>query len=146
MNPVNAAVVAGYSINYANAKSYRIERLVKVGMAEVFERAGLTDKAIVAHALEGLNAMKVVNADVYTVDGEVDKDQSANREVKDWNARHKYFNTILQLTDKLKEAGIKIENHTHLTKIDKIKVEGRKLDDVVADFNAYFISQHSRES
>lgn len=45
MRPLNAALAAGYSRSYAEGKAYRIERSVKVGMADALERAGLTEKA-----------------------------------------------------------------------------------------------------
>lgn len=104
MGIVNAARAAGYSESYATKKSFRIERQAKVGLADAFERAGLTDKAIVEHALEGLKAMKVVNADVYKdSEGEIDKEKSALREVNDWGSRHKYFESICKMTDRIRD-------------------------------------------
>jgi phage terminase small subunit len=44
MSPENAAVSAGYSAKYARKKAYRIERVVKVGIMDELERAGLTAK------------------------------------------------------------------------------------------------------
>jgi hypothetical protein len=114
MNQVNAARAAGYSEKYSR-QACRIERSVKVSMADAFERAGLTDKAIVAHALEGLNASKVISCNVIAPDGEGMKDANSMTkdfvDVPDWQSRHKYFETILKLTELLKE---KFEvTHTH---------------------------------
>lgn len=104
MNQYNAARAAGYPESTARGKIAKIERSAKVGLADAFEQAGLTDKAIVAHAIEGLQAMKVVNADIYNEeDGEKKKEESALREVKDWTARHKYFETICKLTGRIKD-------------------------------------------
>jgi len=108
MNIVNAARAAGYSEKYATHKGYRIERLVKVGLSDAFERAGLTDNAIIIHALEGLKADKVQGCDVYVYKDEDDKwqvNEAKNEFIEnpDWNARHKYFETILKLTERLKD-------------------------------------------
>lgn len=125
MKPGNAAVAAGYSENYARAKAYKIERLVKVGMADAFERAGLTDKAIVSHAIEGLNANKVISCNVIAPNGEGMKEANSMTkdfvDVPDWQARHKYFETILKLTDKLRENATPLIDqsaHFHFTKVN----------------------------
>lgn len=112
MNPENAAVAAGFSVSYARAKAYRIERSAKVGMADAFERAGLTDKAIVTHALEGLNAMKLQSCNIFiskpnaeSIDADkliINKNSNDFVEVEDWANRHKYFNTICEMTERIK--------------------------------------------
>jgi hypothetical protein len=110
MNQYNAARAAGYSEAYSrNAKP---EKIVKGCMADAFEQAGLTDKAIVAHALEGLIASKTVSA----VGG---KDAGAGTfdfiDVPDWGNRHKYFETILKLTERMKEkAAIEINQYMQM--------------------------------
>ena len=109
MNPENAAIASGYSKSYARAKAYRIERSANVGMHAAFEQAGLTDKAIVAHGLSGLNAMKLQSCNIMVSHTSQDADslvinKNSNDfvEIEDWNVRHKYYETILKLTDRIK--------------------------------------------
>jgi len=125
MNEYNAARAAGYSESYS--KGARPEKCVKVCLADAFEQAGLTDKAIIDHALQGLNASKVISAVVVNQknrptsldDGELfDANEKTNDfiDVPDWTARHKYFETILKLTNRLKEkdALIQINQYTQI--------------------------------
>ena len=124
MNQVNAAIAAGYSEKYAK-QACRIERLVKVSLANAFERAGFTDKAIVVYAQEGMKAMKLQSCNIYiskpnpeSIDADkliINKNSNDFVEVEDWTARHKFFETSLKLIDKLRE---KVEHsgaieHTH---------------------------------
>ena len=108
MNIVNAARAAGYSENYALHKSYRIERMEKVGMADAFEQAGLTDKAIVGHGLQGLCANKVISANI--IHGDADEKTNDFIDVPDWANRHRYYETILKLTDRLRDKPLIGEN------------------------------------
>ena len=128
MNIVNAARAAKYSESFAKSKAYRLERLVKVGMADAFEQAGFTDKAIVAYALEGMKALKLQSCNIFiskpnpeSVDADklvINKNSNDFIEVEDWNARHKFFETFLKMTDKLKvDPLIDNSTHHHLTKI-----------------------------
>lgn len=91
MSIANAARAAGYSEAYA--RKARPEQVAKVSMQDAFERAGLTDRQIIEHALEGLNANREI-----IIDGEKFGD------TPDWTARHKYFTSILKLTDRVKES------------------------------------------
>ena len=127
MYPVNAARAAGYSENYAK-QACRVEKLVKVSLADEFERAGLTDKAIIAHALAGLQALKLQSCNIYiskpnpeSIDADklvINKNSNDFVEVEDWNARHKYFETILRLINKLtNQPLIDLSKHTHFTHI-----------------------------
>lgn len=92
MGIVNAARAAGYSESYSTKKSYRIEHRAKVGLADAFERAGLTDRKIIEHALQGLEATREI-----IIDGEKYGDSP------EWSIRHKYLETILKITERLKE-------------------------------------------
>lgn len=124
MNQYNAARAAGYS-ETTSRRACTIEQSVKISMADSFEQAGLTDKAIVAHALQGLNAMKLQSCNILvskamaseSVDADslvINKNSNDFIEVEDWNARHKYFETILKLTDRLKEATVQVNNYTQI--------------------------------
>ena len=111
MNQYNAARAAGYSETTSRTHSDRIERAIKGDLRDAFEQAGLTDKAIVAHALSGLNALKLQSCNIYvskpnaeSVDADkliINKNSDDFVEIEDWNARHKYFETILKLTERL---------------------------------------------
>lgn len=94
MNKFNAAIAAGYSYHYA--RQVRPERIAKVSLNDSFEQAGLTDKKLVEHALEGLKAKKLQGEQLVEVD--------------DWGTRHRYFESICKLTDrmidKVKHSGI----------------------------------------
>jgi hypothetical protein len=128
MNPVNAARAAGYSENYAK-QACRVEKLIKVSLADHFERAGLTDKAIVQHGLDGLQANKVISCNVIAPDGEGMKDANSMTkdfiDVPDWNARHRYYETILKLTDRLKE---KVEHTVTLELSESLKEARSRLN------------------
>lgn len=114
MNQYNAARAAGYSESMARTHSIDLERRVQTRISDAFERAGLTDKAIVRHALDGLEANKVISAVVVhrktratsLADGELfDANEKTNDfiEVPDWASRHKYLNTICELTERIKK-------------------------------------------
>ena len=100
MTQVNAARAAGYSEKYAQ-QACRIERIVKVSLADAFERAGLTDKRIVEYALNGMVANKVVSANITY--GDADSKTTDFIDVPDWQVRHKFFETSLKLSDKLRD-------------------------------------------
>lgn len=127
MNIYNAARAAGYSHAYAHKA--KVEKVAKVSMADAFEQAGLTDKAIITHALEGLEAMRTVSAIITGKDaGAADKDFI---DVPDWSARHKYFETVLKMTDRLKEkSAVEINNYNQIwqgacAKSAKVNANGR---------------------
>lgn len=110
MSQYNAAVAAGYSPNTAK-QACKIENIVKYSLADAFEQAGLTDKAIIAHALKGLEALKIQACDVYVFKDEngkwkVNEEKNEFVEVEDWHVRHKYFETILKLLNKIKEQNL----------------------------------------
>lgn len=109
MTQINAARAAGYSEKYAR-QACRIENIIKVSLQDAFERAGLTDKKIVEFALSGMVANKVVSANITY--GEADSKTNDFIEVPDWMVRHKFLETILKMTDRLRE---KVE---HSGKVD----------------------------
>lgn len=87
MNQYKAARSAGYSETYARDHANKIEMSVKVGMATLLERAGLTDKLLAEYSMKGLEAIKFYGNDLI--------------EHPDWMARHKFFVLILKLTGRL---------------------------------------------
>lgn len=116
MNQYNAARAAGYSEKYSR-QACRLDKLVTVSMADAFEQAGLTDKVIVQHALEGLMATKHIQGMRIKVGGEDEGLSAASVEVPDWASRHKYFETISKMTNRLKE---KLD--VNLNKTEKILI------------------------
>ena len=96
MNRLNAARAAGYSESYCLKKSYLLDRVENIGIAEHFERAGLTDKKIVEFALKGLEATREL-----VVDGKKYGDSP------EWQIRHKFFETILKMTGRLNDNSLK---------------------------------------
>jgi len=119
MNQYNAARAAGYSESYSRTHSDKIEKAIKSDICDAFEQAGVTDKAIVKHAIEGLKADKVISCNVYIKHEDNAPDEEMKEatgttkdfiDVPDWGNRHKYFNTICEMTSRIKH---KIE-HTRL--------------------------------
>lgn len=110
MNQYNAARAAGYSHNSANKNGARIERLGRVGMKDLCEQAGLTDKFFIEYATKALQATKLSVSDT---------------EYPDWVSRHKFFHTLLELTERVQKAGINVnvDNSQHVTYVlaDKMK-------------------------
>jgi hypothetical protein len=127
MNEYNSARAAGYSEAYS--RNARPEKVVKGCLADAFEQAGLTDKALIAHANAGMNANKVISCNVIAPNGEAMSDAHGTTkdfiDVPDWGNRHKYFETVLKLTDRMKEkAAIEINTYTQIwnAALDKMKV------------------------
>lgn len=114
MNQYNAARAAGYSHNYArNAKA---ERVAKASMADAFEQAGITDQFLIEHAKQGIKACKTVKMDGVEI----------TIEIPEWNVRHKYFETILKLTEKLKDK-LELSGQVKVVKMQEITVDDKPL-------------------
>ena len=107
MNQYNSARAAGYSETYSR-QACRIEKLVKVSLADKFEQKGLTDNAIADFALNGMNnATKLFGKDAI--------------EHPDWQSKHKFFETICKMTgritEQVKHSGIpQTQVHVHPNK------------------------------
>jgi hypothetical protein len=88
-----AAIKAGYSKTTAGHKGKQLDKVVN--MQHWLELQGLTDKALAEHAFQGLNATKVVSANI--IYGDADEKTNDFIEVPDWSTRHRYFETILKV-------------------------------------------------
>jgi hypothetical protein len=119
MNSENAAIAAGYSRSTARAKAYRIERSARVGIADAFEQAGLTDKFLAEHAKQGLNATKTVSAVIVGAEATDKTDDFID--VPDWQARHKYFDTILKVGGKIVNK-VDVSGNITFTKMSDVEV------------------------
>lgn len=105
-----AARKSGYSHNTSINAKKNIEKRLDFGV--LLEIAGLTDCALSEHAKDGLNATKVISANITY--GEADSKTNDFIEVPDWNVRHKYYETILKLQRKVEErALIDQSKHSH---------------------------------
>lgn len=148
MNQYNAARAAGYSEKYSR-QACRIEKLVQSSIRDVFEQRGLTDKAIVDYALKGMEAMRLQACDVHVQkdeDGKYEINENSNDfiEVPDWQARHKFFYTAMELMGLLKQ---KVEHSGKIegmgeTKIIVIRQETPK--EIVANGNGSHPESASR--
>ena len=78
------------------------------------EKEGLTDTALAKHAEEGLNATKTISANITY--GDADEKTNDFIDVPDWSSRHKYFDTILKMTNRLKDKSL-VDNSQHITQI-----------------------------
>ena len=107
MNCYNAARAAGYSENTARSHPERLEKSVNVGMKDAFEQAGITDTYLAKHAQEGMNATKVISATIIAKCGDGLKDADSMSkdfiEVPDWQARHRYYETVCKMSDRVKD-------------------------------------------
>lgn len=103
MNQYNAARAAGYSHNSATKNGARIERLGRVGLTDLMQQAGLTDKFLIEYAMKGLEATRLYGAECV--------------EHADWTARQKFFRDILELEGKIAKPGntINIDQSKHVT-------------------------------
>ena len=123
MNQYNAARAAGYSHGTATKHGARIERAGRVGMKDLMEQAGLTDKFLIEYAMKGLEATRLYGADCV--------------EHADWAARNKFFRDILELEEKIQKPGINvnIDQSKHVTYVlaDKMKAARERLNNRTAD-------------
>ena len=100
MNQYNAARAAGYSENYSKI-ACRIEKTVKDSMADLMQQAGLTDEFMIAYAKLGLEASKL----------------TAFGRSCDWGSRHKFYETLMKMSGKLKTTDIAINNGDVVTNV-----------------------------
>ena len=101
MNPLNAAVAAGYSENYAK-QACRIERLVNVSISDELERAGLTAKVQAKALFELTQAKKNQICDIYVQKDKkgkwvINHNMSQFIEVEDNSTRLKTWEHIAEL-------------------------------------------------
>lgn len=87
MNQYRAARSAGYSETYSRDHANKIEMSVKVGMGELLERAGITDKLLADCIMKGFEAKSYYGQDLV--------------EHPDWTTRHKFLVLALKLTGRL---------------------------------------------
>jgi len=125
MSQSNAARAAGYSERYSRRKAHRIEKLLSGSIKEALERAGMTDKVLAQHAVEGLNAMKVVSAVIVGKDATDKTDDFI--EVPDWTARHKYYETILRVTGRLSNS-VNVLGNVSFTKMGDVIINDKVLE------------------
>lgn len=120
MNQYNAARAAGYSHVSATKAGARIERAGRVGIKDLMEQAGITDKFLIEYAQKALEATKLHGFGDDMV------------EHADWQARRNFFRDILELEEKIVKAGINvnIDQSKHVTYVlaDKMKAARERLN------------------
>lgn len=118
MNQYNAARAAGYSHITATKAGARLERAGRVGLKDLMEQAGLTDKFLIDYAYKGLEATKLFGAEAI--------------EHADWVAREKFFARILELEEKIVKPGVNVhvDNSQHVTYVlaDKMKAARERVN------------------
>ncbi len=112
---------AGYSHAYAT-QAKKIEN--GINMDYFLEKAGLTDTFLADYIYKGLDAMKVISANI--IYGDADSKTNDFIEVPDWPSRHKFLETVLKLQHKIIDKPI-IQQSIHLTSI-------KQMVENVADF------------
>jgi len=131
MNKKAAALKAGYSFTTATRKGKQLDKVVH--MDEWLQMAGLTDKALSEHAVEGLQATKVVSAHITSKDADSQTDDFID--VPDWAARHKYFESVCKLRGKLKDVAVDLSKHQHITVVLSADVQAKPSSDPILDRN-----------
>ena len=111
MSAYQSAVKAGYSHATAIAAYKNIEK--RINFDDALVKAGLDDNTLAKHAQEGLQATKVISANITY--GDADEKTNDFIEVPDWASRHKYYDTILKLQNKLKDKPLIDNRITALT-------------------------------
>ena len=113
---------AGYAHNTA-IKAKQVEN--SIDMSFWLEKEGLTDTALAKHAEAGLNANKVISANITY--GDADEKTNDFIEVPDWPSRHKYYETILKITNRLKEKAVnEINNVINVTNTAFLLSDGKE--------------------
>jgi hypothetical protein len=87
------------------------------------EIEGITDNYLALHTKQGLEAKKPIACDVMikNENGELKVNKNSNDwiEYEDWHVRHRYYETVLKLTNRLKDSPLVDQSkHTYLTKIE----------------------------
>lgn len=149
-----AAIKAGYSKATAWNAHKNIER--RCNFDQILIEAGMDDVSLSQLIAEGLQAKKPVACDVFirneNGDLKVNKNSNDWIEYEDWNARHKFLETVLTLQGKLR---IKFEHsgridgeqiriniiHTNANIPDREKREGSETVDLIGQARASFSEQ-----
>jgi phage terminase small subunit len=105
--PTQAMRDAGYSETTARCKSVKKVEELKPTIEELMEKMGITDERLLDTLNRGLDATKVISANVIARDGEGMADAHSMTkdfvDVEDFAVRHKYMETGLKLKGKLTE-------------------------------------------
>ena len=101
-----AAIKAGYSAKSAGSLAYQTlqKPLVKTAFQNMLHNHGVTDEKLATVIREGLDANKVISANIIAPSGAEMADANSMTkdfvDVHDWLARHKFCDTALKLTSK----------------------------------------------
>lgn len=117
-NPTRAAVKSGYSPKCAGNQATVNTRKHRAYWSALMEKHGITEKKLLTKLDEGLEAKKVISANIVKVQSDdptvVIQDAHAGTkdfiEVEDYIARHKYLDTAFRLKDAYPNTKIETEN------------------------------------
>ena len=112
---------------YTNSTSKNAVQITRSeGFQKLLAKTGITDKSLTIKLQEGLNATKVISCNVIANDGEGMKDANSMTkdfvDVEDFNTRHKYLTTVLELKGLITRSGINLHVGKQETNITAGKI------------------------
>jgi len=132
LTPTEAMRQAGYSeaTSIAKAGLKVKESRVQASIQEMMEKRGLTKDKLLDKLNEGLDATKVISANVVATGGEGMADAHGTTkdfiEVPDFMARHKYVDTSLKLGDHYPTEKVEHSGGVEITVTKKVVAIGAK--------------------
>ena len=91
-----AAITAGYSPTTAKNAYDKVEKVgVKKAIEKALEKAGLTEDRIAAKINEGMEAQKIISANITSKDADINTKDFI--EVPDYQTQHKFLETAIRL-------------------------------------------------
>lgn len=121
-NATEAAMQAYNCKDRMSARNMGSENMAKLGISELMDNMGLTDHKLISKLSEGLEATKVISANVIAKNGEGMADANSMTkdfiDVPDMPTQHKFLDTALKLKGKYpKDAPmIAIQNNVNVKK------------------------------
>lgn len=130
MSAYQSAIKSGYSIATAKNATKVMEKCGEFDA--ILVNAGIDDVSLGKLIAEGLQANKVISCNVIANDGEGMKDANSMTkdfiDVPDWQVRHKFLETILKLTGKLKDNGGNNNGGVTLIKMGDVIINQQSLE------------------
>jgi hypothetical protein len=135
-NGSESARVAGYKNRHSAYETLTNPHIISL-FEELMEKEGITDKKLIALIFEGLNATKVISAQVIINTNKAGSLEKAEPQVKekiadekttdfidvpDFAVRHRYIETALRLKGRLKDI-LNIDNSRNIMNITVHKVD-----------------------
>ncbi len=129
LSAYQAALKSGYSISTAEKAGSVLEK--NGDFQAILVKAGIDDLSLANLISEGLQANKVISCNIIAPNGEGMKDANSMTkdfvDVPDWQARHKFLETVLKLTGKLKDTVLN-NNGITLIKMGDVVINQQTLE------------------